>query len=120
MRTSNLKLIIVGLALLSVGVKHARALTTEEATSGAVAVVIVAEKCYPERAAEALQFANDELWRMLAPLPQHEKLYALDAASTKLKAMRVSGGSYACRDVAHLKNMAKQWGFGHLILESRN
>lgn len=108
----------LALSILFLGISPpAKALTVEEATTGAVAAVLVAEKCYPARVAEASQYATADLRRMLSSLPPAEQEAAMDAASDKLKAMRISGSNYDCAGVVHFKAMARNWGFGHLILD---
>ena len=111
------KSFVASLVLLSLAATSAFAITVEEATTGAVAVVLVSEKCYPARQGEAARYAIEDLKRMLGSLPSHEQAYALDAANDKLRAMRISGQTYQCADVGHLRVMAQTWGFGHLILD---
>lgn len=93
------------------------AVTLEEATTGAAAVVIVAQKCYPQYVDEAVARVNEMLDGFFSALLPGERAVAQDSARRKLRAMQISGGTYSCQDVEHLRNMARQWGFAHLILD---
>lgn len=90
----------------------------EEATTGAAAVIIVARKCYPQHSIQAERLATADFKELLRNMSYQEQQDALDAARRKLAAMTISGQSYRCPDVEHLKVMARTWGFGHLILDT--
>lgn len=108
--------LLLSLAALCV---TAQAFTLEENTSGAAAVVIVANKCHPQHAIEAERLAMQDFKATLQGLSPAQQDEALDAARRKLAAFAISSKSYQCEDVEHFKAMARIWGFGHLLLDTR-
>lgn len=105
--------VIAGLAGLS---PAAWPLTDTEVSTGAAAVAVIAYKCLPERDARAYHAqAMADLREMLRHWPAYEREVVLDSAERKVRAMSISSRQAGCHELAHLRAMARQWGFSHLV-----
>ena len=90
-------------------------LTVEQATSGAAAVVTLAQKCQP---AQVEHFKSAALARMRELLSyQSESDYKIseDWAKMKIKAFAISSGNLSCEKAHNMWFYAEHWGFRDFI-----
>ncbi|MCC5612598.1 hypothetical protein LC612_39365 [Nostoc sp. CHAB 5834] len=91
-------------------------MTAVEASTGAAAVAVVAWRCAPAQYEVIRDRAMLELASMLREFKASERDTVLDSANMKIQALSISSSSENCQQLVSLKTMAKQWGFGHLLV----
>ncbi len=102
-------------AIALAGTSAARAWTPEEVSTGAAAVVILAQKCAPEHEAQLRKQALAQLSNMLRDFSPYERSVVVDSAEMKIKALSISSQGVSCAQAENLRTMAKQWGFGNFF-----
>lgn len=94
---------------------YSYAWTTEEVSTGAAAVAILAQKCSPQHYESLRTHALKQLENMLREFSPYERSVVGDSAEMKIKALSISSQNVTCDQAEHLRTMAKQWGFANFF-----
>ena len=94
---------------------HAAPSNEDEASMGAAAIIVLAQKCDSGRISYYQAEATKTLQYMLQRYSQEAKERIFDGLNMKIKALHMSSSADSCAGASRLHAMATQWGYDHLI-----
>lgn len=89
--------------------------TVEQATSGAAAVVTLAQKCQPAQVAQFKRAAWARMRELLSYQSEADYKISEDWAEMKIKAFAISSGDLSCEKAHNMWFYAEHWGFRDFI-----
>lgn len=82
---------------------------------GAAAIVVLAQKCYPEQAGYYQSQAQSHLAYMIQRFSESAKAEVFDDFRMKTRALQISASTESCVDAQRLQSMALHWGYAHIL-----
>lgn len=101
--------------LLGTAPARANPTNSNEASLGAAAIVVLSQKCAPQRVGHYESEAHTHLNFMLQQYSQEAKKKIFDELKMKIRALQISASTDSCAGAARLHSMATHWGYAHLL-----
>lgn len=103
------------LLALACGSAHADPANSDEASLGAAAIVVLAQKCNPGQVGHYQTQAQSHLSYMLQRFSETAKARIFEDLRIKIKALQVSSSMDSCAGAQRLQSMATHWGYAHIL-----
>ena len=87
----------------------------DEASMGAAAIIVLAQKCDSGRISYYQAEATKTLQYMLQRYSQDARTRIFDNLDMKIKALHMSSSADSCAGAFRLHAMATHWGYEHLV-----